>query len=65
MNKVQDFDYLEKDPETGAVLLAASNKKSDIQIDYLVKKVGELSRQNKQILALLAEIISTLSDEHK
>lgn len=67
MQKIKDFDNLEKDPSSGAIILTASSKKSDIQLDYLVKKFSALYKQNEEILALLKDIAAKLdiSNEHK
>jgi len=69
MQKIKGFDNLEKDPSSGAVILTASTKKSDIQLDFLVQKIKQLDAQNKQIIELLNTINSTISQknvvEHK
>lgn len=69
MQKIKGFDNLEKDPASGAVILTASTKKSDIQLDFLVQKIKQLDAQNKQIIELLNTINSTISQknvvEHK
>lgn len=58
--KVKGFDNLEKDPNTGAILLAPSNNIVDIKLDNLSRKVKVLQKQNEEILTLLREIL-----EHK
>jgi len=51
--KVKGFDNLEKDPNSGAILLTPSNSISDIMMKNLMKKMKLLQKQNEEILSLL------------
>ena len=55
--KVQGYDNLEKDPNSGAIVLApSSNSITDIRINNLMKKVKKIEAQNEEILQLLRDI---------
>lgn len=56
--KIKDCSYLEKDPETGAVILSENQSVADIKLNNLMKRLGEVERQNKRIISLL-EALST------
>ena len=51
--KIRGFDNLEKDPESGAILLTPSNTASDIMMANLMKKMKLLQKQNEEILSVL------------
>lgn len=55
--KIKGYNNLEKDPNTGAILLTPSNDIVDIKIDNLTKKIKVLQKQNEEILALLKEFL--------
>lgn len=57
MMKIKGYNNLEKDPNSGAILLAPSNDIVDIKIDNLTKKIKVLQKQNEEILALLKEFL--------
>lgn len=54
--KVKGFDNLEKDPESGAILLAPSGSIVDIKLDNLMRKLKKVEKQNEEILTLLRSI---------
>ena len=56
--KIKGFDNLEKDPVSGAVLLTPSNTATDVKLDYLVRKIKSLEKQNEDILQLLKDILN-------
>ena len=51
--KIKDCKYLEKDPSSGAVLLSENQDVADIKLTNLMKRLGEVERQNKRIISLL------------
>ena len=56
--KIKGFDNLEKDPVSGAVLLTPSNTASDVKLDYLVRKIKSIEKQNEDILQMLKDILN-------
>ena len=59
--KVQGYDNLEKDPNSGAILLAPSNSAADIKMDNLMRKMKSLQKQNEEILQILKDLQSKFS----
>ena len=55
--KIKGYDNLEKDPNTGAILLAPSNDVIDIKLDNLSRKIKILQKQNEEIITLLKEFL--------
>lgn len=58
--KIQGYDNLEKDPNTGAILLAPSNNVVDIKITNLTKRTKKIEGQIEEILQLLKDIYNKL-----
>lgn len=55
--QVKNFENLEKDPVSGAVLLKNSHTIIDIKVENLLRKVKVLEKQNEEILQLLKTIV--------
>lgn len=51
--KIKGFDNLEKDPDSGAILLNQQNDITTIKLDNLMRKMKLLEKQNNEILELL------------
>lgn len=51
--KIKGFDNLEKDPESGAILLNQQNDITTIKLDNLMRKVKLIEKQNSEIIEML------------
>ena len=58
--KIKGYNNLEKDENSGAVILAPEFTKRDLQIDMLIRKVNILTEQNKKILEILEQLTSII-----
>lgn len=56
--KIKGFDNLEKDPDSGAILLNQQNDITTIKLDNLMRKMKVLEKQNNEILELLKGLCS-------
>lgn len=56
--KIKGFDNLEKDPDSGAILLNQQNDITTIKLDNLMRKIKVLEKQNNEILELLKGLCS-------
>ena len=51
--KIKGYDNLEKDPESGAILLTPTNNIVEMKVGVILKKMKHLQNQNEEILSLL------------
>lgn len=58
--KIKGHENLEKDPNSGAILLAPSNNVVDIKLDNLFRKMKKLEKQNEEILQILKDLINKI-----
>lgn len=58
MVKIREHENLQKDLDSGAILLTPSNNSVEIRLSNLSLKLKNLEEQNKEIIELL-KLIST------
>lgn len=59
--RIKDHADLEKDPNSGAVILRNTHTLTDLKIENVNRRVKIIEQQNKEILQLLHEIMDKIS----
>lgn len=60
--KIKDFDNLEKDPNSGAILISSGNNSAlEIRVSNLMRKVKHIEAQNEEIIQLLKDYFNKLN----
>lgn len=56
--KIQGFNYLEKDPSNGAIILEPQSSVEMIKLDNLTRRLKIVESQTTEILQLLRKLVS-------
>ena len=54
--KIKDCGYMQKDPDSGAIVLSENKSLEDIKLDNVMKRLGIVEKQNAYIIELLEKL---------